>query len=608
MGLEEFIDELKKLGYSVTRQGKAKLKEGVKYVILFNRGDIGFTLITEMDTTEKIFQSTIEDKEVGETINLTKNGINTYNLLRIYLSNSDRVLKGEDEEEITKGLNTVYEDVGGTNKVEIEYSKGEISFKGVTSEDILRNALEGRLEDAIYGKGLVGNVGLYFLVKKSEIVNKTSVSDIEDFLKTVKLYISRVGAGNKKDSLEEIYETIKDKLTHYDTPESIVKRVYDFPILGEEYDTPDSEEVIYERVTDTAKKIRKRLKKEFKNTKFSVKSYNENKIDVRWTDYPTKDEVQKVVNLYNGYHSQQTYGDYGADRIDVGYIDPEDKKRYTSPRFLFCELEYSDKMRDLLFYFVGEHMVSAYGIDSEDYKQGRLRQSITVKMTERDDKFKNISSEDDIDNLYIQSKIKFETNFEDRIKRDIKKIIDTDFKLDVKHLRVEEGIVASSPVILIQLQESDREKLKNELSKHPVLRGYSAEVTYQSTTKINQESKVKKFRESIDKKDDIRLKRFAGYLTEHKIKSRVGTNLKLPTYIVVEVGGVSLSFAPTFVVYLDSKKLIYDKHSEELDYKVLERSIKKLIESGAVKTKSGAETVLKVVQAYMKSNDLRRKM
>jgi len=62
-------------------------------------------------------------------------------------------------------------------------------------------------------------------------------------------------------------------------------------------------EKLYLTCADTAKLVRKALKREFPTTKFSVRSSNYAggaSIDVRWTDGPTSKQVDPVLNAFEG--------------------------------------------------------------------------------------------------------------------------------------------------------------------------------------------------------------------------------------------------------------------------------------------------------------------
>ena len=62
-------------------------------------------------------------------------------------------------------------------------------------------------------------------------------------------------------------------------------------------------EKLYLSCADTAKLVRKALKREFPGVKFSVRSSNYAggaSIDVRWTDGPTSKQVDPVLNAFEG--------------------------------------------------------------------------------------------------------------------------------------------------------------------------------------------------------------------------------------------------------------------------------------------------------------------
>lgn len=61
-------------------------------------------------------------------------------------------------------------------------------------------------------------------------------------------------------------------------------------------------EKIIERATETAKKIRKELKKAFPEVKFSVRSSSYSggsSVDVNWEDGPMQEEVERVTEKFN---------------------------------------------------------------------------------------------------------------------------------------------------------------------------------------------------------------------------------------------------------------------------------------------------------------------
>lgn len=610
MELEKYIEEMNNLGYRVSRQGKAKIEGLEKYVMILNKGNIVNTIITEVEDTGKIFQSLYENKESGVSLNLTNNGLRTYEDIHefYYLNNSN--FEGEyDFEKMNAVFVRVYSWNEEANPIEFDFNSEAISYKGMATETDLYNYLEHNLEVQIQAFGKTEYLTPLLILKEYGVRNDTKAEDVEEYLTEVKTYLSRYNKRYQDTKLEDILEEIIDKVTMYNTVESVITHIYDYPVLDSSYDTEDgTKETQYENISDTAKKIKKSLRKKFKNTKFSVKSLHGSRIDVRWKDYPTMGEVKEVVNQYDGKHTQQTYGDYGHDKVDAGYIDPENGKRYTSPSYLFCEIEYSDKMRDLNFYLVHEHLVSAYGIDAHEYKaDGGITRRVRERLIENNEEYKSINSDEDVDRLLKEYKQKFEDNFIERIENDIRKEVEDEFKVGVKHLTLGEWDIKDTPKVRVIAKEKDVNKIEYLLKSHPVIKGYHSTVEIKSGEQDSKNKKGYNFRESRDGKDEERLSRFIGYLSENKVKSRAGTNTKLPRYVVVNIGKVELSFAPTFVVYVNGKKLLYDKNNEEHSYELLQKSISQLIKSGVVSNKEDVNTLMNVVKAYMRSNDLRYK-
>ena len=90
-------------------------------------------------------------------------------------------------------------------------------------------------------------------------------------------------------------------------------------------------ETIYEKASETAKKVRKTLKEAFPNQKFSVRSKTYSmgcSVDVSWIDGVSKDAVQKITDRFEGktfdgmtdsssYHDYQYEGKMysGADYV-----------------------------------------------------------------------------------------------------------------------------------------------------------------------------------------------------------------------------------------------------------------------------------------------------
>jgi hypothetical protein len=104
----------------------------------------------------------------------------------------------------------------------------------------------------------------------------------------------------------------------------------------------------YLSVAETAKFVRRALKREFPGVKFSVRSDSYSggaSIDVKWTDGPTRRDVERVAKAYAGatfdgmidlksYHSSELYvaDDPARDGEAVHF----------GADFVFCERSYSE--------------------------------------------------------------------------------------------------------------------------------------------------------------------------------------------------------------------------------------------------------------------------
>jgi|UPI0006988C86 hypothetical protein len=88
-----------------------------------------------------------------------------------------------------------------------------------------------------------------------------------------------------------------------------------------------SMETIYEKASDTAKKIRKVLKEHFPHTKFSVTS-DRTSVSVKWTDGPMKPDVEAVLKQFES-RGPMDMSDY---RPVIGYM--WEGKRYVGADYV----------------------------------------------------------------------------------------------------------------------------------------------------------------------------------------------------------------------------------------------------------------------------------
>jgi len=115
----------------------------------------------------------------------------------------------------------------------------------------------------------------------------------------------------------------------------------------------------YEKVTETAKRIRKKLKEKFPQTKFSVKSSSYSmgsSINISWDDGYTKKEVENLVNQFQDI----SYDDYSGEILSGGN------------RFIFCNRTITDDFGNLIIEGLKEKFHRLNGFTYNDYKKGLL--------------------------------------------------------------------------------------------------------------------------------------------------------------------------------------------------------------------------------------------
>lgn len=131
---------------------------------------------------------------------------------------------------------------------------------------------------------------------------------------------------------------------------------------------------IYEQAKETAKKIRRRLKKEWPElagTHFSVKSSTfagGDSVTVTWADYPSNKEVQEILSEYES-ESRVMRGVNEVDDIH-GYNDPEDGKRYIGAKYISTSFTMTDEKKNRVL----EEYKKIYG-DREGLSEDQIPQT-----------------------------------------------------------------------------------------------------------------------------------------------------------------------------------------------------------------------------------------
>lgn len=137
-------------------------------------------------------------------------------------------------------------------------------------------------------------------------------------------------------------------------------------------------EVIREDATDTAKKIRKALKKNFpsyKSSHFKVKTDKYSmgsSVTVHWEDNPARKEVEEVINQYQ---SAQFDGMQDLETV-TGYRDPEDGKMYSGAKYISASYRVSQERDEA----VREYLSKNLGMNESemDYMQWQREYNKTI--------------------------------------------------------------------------------------------------------------------------------------------------------------------------------------------------------------------------------------
>lgn len=106
---------------------------------------------------------------------------------------------------------------------------------------------------------------------------------------------------------------------------------------------------VYEKPSETAKKIRKVLKENFPGTKFSVRTHHSS-VYVTWTNGPTKKEVQEIVDRFS---SASFDGMQDLETVH-GYI--WEGVRYIGAKYIFLNRIFSEDYEEELFNYMREQL------------------------------------------------------------------------------------------------------------------------------------------------------------------------------------------------------------------------------------------------------------
>lgn len=119
-------------------------------------------------------------------------------------------------------------------------------------------------------------------------------------------------------------------------------RVAEAKEVKDEVEVKEEPKIIHERAKETAKKIRKELKKNFPGQKFSVRSARYSggdSVAIRWTDGPREKDVREITNQFESYSF-----DGMTDSGSYSYYEYAGK-RYCGAKFISCQREMTEEYR-----------------------------------------------------------------------------------------------------------------------------------------------------------------------------------------------------------------------------------------------------------------------
>lgn len=114
---------------------------------------------------------------------------------------------------------------------------------------------------------------------------------------------------------------------------------------------------IHEEAKDTAKKVRKALKKAFpelpaRHFRVTSDTYaGGSSVSVRWTDYPMSNDVNKVINQYKS----SSFDGMQDLKVTTGYKDPDDGKLYNGADYIIPSYSISSKRKEAIVKYMEDH-------------------------------------------------------------------------------------------------------------------------------------------------------------------------------------------------------------------------------------------------------------
>lgn len=616
MNFEDFVIGMNKLGLKITHQGKMKDKKGISsseyYGVMFQNDAVSVTVRVKFEDTNYLKGANLNLEGTEYGFKLSDFGCNSLDDVLTFLKDNKNVVNMDlDYDKITAQLNEIV----NYDNVSLEYTEDGISYNGFISEDTISYLLSDYLGGYNDNNNLHKVFELYvaYILNEGRYNNTNSVEDNYDFLNEVRDYVKR--ANGVSYELEDILTDIDNSNETYESPEDVVMSLYDLPILSED---KYEQEVISETPKDLAKKIRKRLKKEFPNTKFSVKTAIDSGgvVRVEWLNYPYETEVEDIIKEYNSMYSKQTYGDYGNDKEVIGYIDPEDGLRYEGVSYLQVRQDTDGKYQELMNLITDYRLLNFNGLDEAEYLEhhnGNKRLIITSLLDEP--LFYEIKSEEELDNLLEDYKEKFYIRYKNKVEDILSKQI-KGYKLNLPKNKVR-GTDLNNDIIELKVDISETRIVKDDVkSLEDMINGTQLFSAYKMRVKLEGEENKEKGKEynlkpNRDGKDNLRVRRFVKLLNDLKIDSSV---IDIPNNegvsVVITTPNVYLTMNPMFVINIkfggNKNELIYSKHRED-DIKVLTYQIAKLCKENKM-SKDEVVKIKKVLEAYITSNDLRKKV
>lgn len=609
INFEDFVIHLGNKGFRITKRGELTRNKKVEYAVVFNNLNIDLVVGLDAETLSDLKVFTLNKSGGGRQISLYNLGIKTLDDVVKFTNNNSKLLNLEfDNEKISKQI----QEIVGVEGVSISYGSDGISYTGFVSEDTISYSISDYLQWKESEGELLDYIDLYIAYEFNDdrYINLTSVEDKQEFLEEVQMYLKRTG--RREQSLEDILEDIVNYGEEVYDVEGVLKQVYQEPMLPEAYD----EGITQEEPKELAAKVRKRLKKYFPNTKFTVKSTYSggSTVTVRWEGYPIKSVVEDNLE---GYRTMNKEG-YG-----YGYVDPEDGKAYSGVKYFFIGHDLGDKLEELYVLIYETRNLTIGNTSYEDYTEyARGNQTMYRNSLRYEPRLEGVLDETSFNELYEEYKELFKEKFHEKLRlyilrgfgdiviftgRDYSRYINLDNEELVVNVKLKEFMLQ---------QEIDA--FTNIINKTAFMRAYNLKVQVNNAEEEDEYPRVDKKELALrrqyqsamkavnkDSKDELRLHRLVYMLVSNEYKVKPQRAKGLADRVEITIGKIKINASPMYISI--DENLIYYKNREGDD---ITRAVKQLVKAVSKYkiTEEVRKDLIGFMQMYEKANDLRKKV